>query len=234
MKRGLTVVAGALGLLLLTAVMSQAADKKVELKTDKDKVSYGIGMSIGQDFKRQGVDVNVDVMAEAIRDVLTGKTPQMSQKEVQETLAKFKQKMMAKQEAERKTQGEKNLKEGEAFLKANAKKEGVVTLPSGLQYKVIKEGTGKIPAKDSSVTVDYKGTLVDGTVFDSSFKRGQPATFKVNQVIAGWTEALQHMKEGAEYRLFIPAKLAYGERGAGPLIGPNATLIFDVTLKKVN
>ncbi len=234
MKRGLTLAAGALGVLLLTGVASQAADKKLELKTDKDRASYGIGMSIAQDFKRQGVDVDIDIMAQAFRDVLNGKEPLMTQQEVQETMVKFKQEMIAKQEATRQEQGAKNLAEGEAFLKANAKKEGVVTLPSGLQYLVLEKGTGKKPTKENSVTVDYKGTLIDGTVFDSSYDRGQPATFGVGDVIAGWTEALQLMPEGAKYRLFIPASLAYGDRGAGPVIGPNATLIFDVELKKVN
>ena len=233
MKRGLTMAAAALGILLLSGVTSFAADKKLELKTEKDKVSYGIGMSIGQDFKRQGIDVDVDILSQAIQDVLKGNTLAMSEKEFQETLNQFKQKMMAKQEAERKEQGEKNLKEGEDFLKANAKMKGVVTLPSGLQYQVIEKGTGKTPTKDSTVTVDYKGTLIDGTVFDSSYKRGKPATFKVSNVIPGWTEGLQLMQEGARYRFYIPAKLAYGERGAGPVIGPNSTLIFEVDLKKV-
>ena len=233
MKRGLTMAAAAMGILLLSGVTSFAADKKLELKTEKDKVSYGIGMSIGQDFKRQGIDVDVDILSQAIQDVLKGNTLAMSEKEFQETLNQFKQKMMAKQEAERKEQGEKNLKEGEDFLKANAKMKGVVTLPSGLQYQVLEKGTGKAPTKDSTVTVDYKGTLIDGTVFDSSYKRGKPATFKVSNVIAGWTEGLQLMQEGARYRFYIPAKLAYGERGAGPVIGPNSTLIFDVDLKKV-
>lgn len=234
MKRGLTVAAGVLGTLLLTGAVGQAAEKKLELKTEKDKVSYGIGMSIGQDFKRQGIDVDVDILAQAIRDELKGETPLMSQEEFQETLGNFKKKMMAKQEEMHKQEAEKNLKEGEEFLKANAKKEGVVTLPSGLQYLVLEKGTGKTPTKESTVTVDYKGTLIDGTVFDSSYKRGKPATFGVDKVIPGWTEALQLMKEGAKYRLFIPAKLAYGERGAGPVIGPNSTLIFDVELKKVD
>ena len=147
-------------------------------------------------------------------------------------LTKFKQRMAARQEAMRKEQGAKNLKEEEEFLQTNAKKAGVVSLPSGLQYQVLKPGNGRSPTKESTVTVDYKGTLVDGTEFDSSYKRGRPATFAVSGVISGWTEALQLMQEGAQYRLFIPAKLAYGERGAGP-IGPNATLIFEVELKKV-
>lgn len=234
MKRGFTLAAGVLGILLLTGVVGQAADKRPELKTDKDKVSYGIGLSIGQNFKRQGIDVNVDILAQAIRDELNGEKPLMTQDEVKETLVKFKQQMIAKQEAQRKAEGAKNLKEGEEFLAANAKKKGVVTLPSGLQYLVLEKGTGKKPTKESTVTVDYKGTLIDGTVFDSTYDRGKPATFEVGKVIAGWTEALQLMQEGAKYRLFIPAKLAYGERGAGPVIGPNATLIFDVELKKVH
>ena len=234
MKRGLTLAAGALGVLLLTGVASQAADKKLELKTDKDRASYGIGMSIAQDFKRQGVDVDIDIMAQSFRDVLNGKDPLMTPQQVQETMVKFKQEMVAKQETARQEQGARNLKEGEEFLKANAKKDGVVTLPSGLQYQVMEKGTGKKPTKENSVTVDYKGTLIDGTVFDSSYDRGQPATFGVGDVIAGWTEALQLMSEGAKYRLFIPAGLAYGDRGAGPMIGPNATLIFDVELKKIN
>jgi len=147
-------------------------------------------------------------------------------------LTKFKQRMAASQEAMRKAQGAKNLREGEEFLRANVKKTGVVSLPSGLQYQLLKPGFGKIPTRESTVTVDYRGTLVDGTEFDSSYKRGRPASFPVSGVIPGWTEALQLMQEGAQYRLFIPAKLAYGERGAGP-IGPNATLIFEVELKKV-
>jgi FKBP-type peptidyl-prolyl cis-trans isomerase FklB len=244
MKRGLTMAAGALGVLLLSGVTSLAADKKPELKTEKEKLSYSIGISIGtglgMTIKRQGVDVDADLLAEGFKTALKGETPIMSQEEVKTTLTNFKSKemakqkeMMAKQEAEQKKLAEKNLKEGTDFLAANAKKEGVKVLPSGLQYKIIKEGTGKTPTKESKVTVDYKGTLVDGTVFDSSYERGKPATFKVDGVIPGWTEGLQLMKEGAKYQLFIPSKLAYGENGSGP-IPPNATLIFDVELKKID
>ena len=233
MKRGMMIVTGAL-LLLLLAGSGFAADQKTELKSEKDKVSYSIGTSIGQDFKRQDIDVNVDVLSQAIRDVLEEKTPAMSQEKIQETLANFKQKMVAQQKAKQEEMAVKNAKEGKEFLAANAEKEGVVTRPSGLQYKVLEEGSGKSPTKDSTVTVDYKGTLIDGTVFDSSYQRGKSATFGVGDVIPGWTEALPLMKEGAKWRLFIPADLAYGERGAGPVIGPNATLIFDVELKKVD
>jgi FKBP-type peptidyl-prolyl cis-trans isomerase FklB len=227
-------VGGALGFLLLAGTAGWAADKKIELKEQKDRVSYSIGLSIGQDFKRQELDLDIDLLAAGIRDALGDAKPKLTQQEVQETLITFKQEMAAKQEAKRKELATKNLKEGEAFLAANAKKEGVKTLPSGLQYQVIEKGTGKSPTKENTVTVDYKGTLIDGAVFDSSYDRGQPATFGVGGVIAGWTEALQLMKEGAKWRLFIPAKLAYGEKGAGAVIGPNSTLIFDVELKKVN
>ena len=233
MQRGMNVVAGALALLLLAGGPVLAAEKKLELKDQKSRVSYGIGLSIGQDFKRQGIEVDPEILARAIMDVQTDAPLSMSKDEVQETLVKFKKELAAKQEAARKELGAKNEKEGKEFLAANAKKEGVVTLPSGLQYKILKKGTGPTPGKDSKVTVDYKGTLLDGTEFDSSYKRGEPATFGVSNVIPGWTEALQLMKEGAKWRLFIPAKLAYGERGAGAAIGPNATLIFDVELKKV-
>ncbi len=233
MKRGWMAVTGAFGVLLL-AGSSFAADKKMELKDTKDRVSYSIGLSLGENFKRDGIEVNVDALSQAIRDVLKGTTPLMNQKEVQETLVAFKQEMVAKQEVKNKELGAKNLKEGEAFLAANGKKEGVVTLPSGLQYKVLEKGAGKTPTKTDKVTVDYKGTLTDGTVFDSSYDRGEPATFGVGDVIPGWTEALQLMQEGAKWQLFIPAKLAYGERGAGQAIGPNTALVFEVVLKKIN
>ncbi len=234
MKSGWMAAGGALGILLLAGTAGLAADKKIELKDQKSRVSYSIGLSIGQDFKRQDLDLDIDVLSAGIRDALSDAKPKLSQEEIQETLVAFKQEMGARQAAKHKAMAEKNLKEGEAFLAANAKKEGVKTLASGLQYQIIEKGTGKTPTKDNSVTVDYKGTLIDGTVFDSSYDRGQPATFGVSGVIAGWTEALQLMKEGAKWRLFIPAKLAYGEKGAGAVIGPNSTLIFDVELKKVN
>jgi len=157
----------------------------------------------------------------------------MTEEEIRESLSALQKELMEKQAEKTKLMGEKNKKEGEAFLAENKKKEGVVTLPSGLQYKVIKEGTGKQPSADATVETNYRGTLIDGTEFDSSYKRGQAATFPVNGVIAGWTEALQLMKEGAKWQLFVPANLAYGERGAGNVIGPNATLIFEVELISV-
>ena len=189
-------------------------------------MSYVIGMDIGNNLKRQSIDVDPNILAKAIKDALAGQKPLLSDQEIRETMAAHQNEMKAKQEALAK----KNKEQGDAFLAGNKKKEGVKTLPSGLQYKVIKAGKGKKPKPDDSVTTNYRGTLIDGTEFDSSYKRGQPATFKVSGVIPGWTEALQLMEEGAKWQLFIPPNLAYGERGTGGVIGPNATLIFEIEL----
>ncbi|MDI7258626.1 MAG: FKBP-type peptidyl-prolyl cis-trans isomerase [Thermodesulfobacteriota bacterium] len=176
--------------------------------------------------------MNPDVLLRGVKDAISGNKPLLTEQEVGETMAAFQKEMKAKQEEMMKKTGEKNKKEGEVFLAGNKKKEGVVTLPSGLQYRVIKNGSGKKPKLTDTVTTHYKGTLIDGTEFDSSYQRGQPASFQVNGVVAGWTEALQRMEEGAKWQLFVPSQLAYGERGAGP-IGPNATLIFEVELISV-
>jgi FKBP-type peptidyl-prolyl cis-trans isomerase FklB len=233
MKKGMLATVATVAIMLM-AIGCYAADKKPEMKTLKEKVSYGIGLSIGKDFKRQDIDVDLDLLKRGIEDGLAGATPLLSSDQLKETMQAFQKEMRAKHQARNKALGEKNQKEGEAFLAANAKKEGVKTLPGGLQYKIIKKGTGKTPTVNDSVTVNYRGTLLDGTVFDSTYKRGAPATFQVNRVIPGWTEALQHMKEGAKWKLFIPPNLAYGARGAGSAIGPNAVLIFDVELIKVS
>ena len=233
MKRRLMASVGALGILLLLASVCAAAATKTELKDLKDRVSYSIGMNIGRDFKMQKLDINPDLVAQGIKDEMSGKVL-MTQEDVKKALDEFKTQMRAKNEARMKELATKNKKEGEAFLAKNKKEKGVVTLPDGLQYKIIKKGTGPSPTKDDTVTVNYRGTLVDGTEFDSSYKRGEPATFPVKGVIPGWTEALPLMKEGAKWRLFIPASLAYGERGAGNVIGPNAVLVFDVELLKVH
>ncbi|KAF0145710.1 MAG: FKBP-type peptidyl-prolyl cis-trans isomerase FklB [Nitrospirae bacterium] len=217
---------------VLIAGLAIAAEK-VEFKTQKDKVSYSIGLDIGNNLKRQSVDINPDAFAKGLKDAFAGRKPLMTEQEIRETMTAFQQEMIAKQLERSKGLGEKNKKEGEAFLAGNKKKEGVVALPSGLQYKVIKEGEGKTPKATDTVTVNYRGTLVDGTEFDSSYKRGQAADFQVGSVIAGWTEALKLMKEGAKWQLFIPAALAYGERGAGNAIGPNAVLIFEIELISV-
>jgi len=215
----------------LFAVSAFAQDKP-DLKDPKQRASYSIGANIGGNFKKQELDLDPKALAAGIADAFAGKT-QLTDAEMRETLNEFQKKAMSKMEAKQKVDGEKNVKDGEAFLAANAKKEGVKTLPSGLQYKVIKSGTGKMPKATDTVKVHYHGTLIDGTVFDSSVERGEPATFPVNGVIPGWVEALQLMKEGDKWQLVIPAKLAYGERGAGGKIGPNSVLIFDVELLSI-
>jgi FKBP-type peptidyl-prolyl cis-trans isomerase FklB len=203
------------------------AQGKLELRDQKDKESYSLGYQFGQNLKSQGVDLNLDVYTSGMRDAFGGKDPQMTLGEIRSTIASLQQRLMA---AQQKEQAAKNLVESKAFLAENGKKEGIKTLPSGLQYKVLTAGSGKTPKAEDNVTVNYKGTLINGTEFDSSYKRGQPASFQVKGVIKGWTEALQLMKEGSKWQLFIPPELGYGERGAGPLIPPNSTLIFEVEL----
>ena len=210
------------------------AGDKPEIKDEKGKINYSIGYQIGGDFKRQGIDLEPDLIVKGIQDALAESKPLMTPQEMRKTLVDLKEKIVADQRKQQEDHAQKNLAEGKAFLAKNAKKKGVKTLPSGLQYKVIEKGNGTSPKKTDSVTVDYRGTLIDGTEFDSSYKRGKPATFRVDGVIAGWTEALQLMKPGAKWQLFIPAKMAYGVRGAGPRIEPNSTLIFEVKLIKVN
>ncbi len=206
------------------------AEEAAVLKTQKDKVSYGIGMNIGKSLKKDAIDVDADLLVKGLKDSLSGEKTLLSEEEYHATLTALQKEMMEKQAEAAKALAEKNKKEGEAFLAENGKKESVVTMPSGLQYKVIKSGTGKTPKPGDTVETHYRGTLIDGTEFDSSYKRGQTATFPVDGVIPGWTEALQKMKEGDKWQLFVPSSLAYGERGAGRDIGPNITLIFEVEL----
>ncbi|MBI5098245.1 MAG: FKBP-type peptidyl-prolyl cis-trans isomerase [Nitrospirae bacterium] len=220
-----------LSIALLASVVY--AEENSVLKTQRDKVSYGIGMEIGNSLKSQSIDIDPDILARGVKDMLSGKEPLITDQEFRETMTNFKNEMMAKQMERMKEIAEKNKKEGEAFLDENKKKEGVVTLPSGLQYKVIKEGSGEMPKPTDTVTVNYRGALINGTEFDSSESHGQPATFKVNGVIPGWTEALQLMKAGSKWQLFIPSTLAYGDHGAGREIGPNSTLVFDVELLSI-
>jgi FKBP-type peptidyl-prolyl cis-trans isomerase FklB len=210
------------------------AAEGVELKTKKDKVSYAIGVNVGKGMRQQSVDIDPDIFAKGLKDAMTGAKLAMPDEEMHQVMTVFQKEMTEKQAVKMKALAEKNQKEGEAFLAANKKKEGVKTLSSGLQYKVIKEGTGKTPKSADTVTTNYRGTLIDGTEFDSSYRRGQPAKFPVNGVISGWTEALLLMKVGSTWQLFIPSNLAYGERGAGNIIGPNATLIFDIELISIN
>ena len=199
-----------------------------------DKLSYALGLGIGRQLSQMGAaDLNIDDFAQAVKDMIDGKEPQVATAEAQQIVEDFFRKQEEKQRAEaaEKYKGAKS--EGEKYLSENAKKEGVVTLPSGLQYQVLKEGHGKSPTATDKVVCHYEGMLIDGTMFDSSVQRGEPATFPLNGVIAGWTEGLQLMKEGAKYRFFIPYQLGYGERGAGASIPPFATLVFDVELIEV-
>lgn len=223
----------------VSALLLSACDKidtkggNRDLKTQRDSVSYGIGMDIGQSLKSQSFEtttLDLDKLKFGISDKLAGAKAQMSDSQMQAVLMSFQQRMMARTDSVNKVKAEENVKKGDDFLAENGKAAGVITTPSGLQYKVEKEGKGKKPDSTSMVTVHYTGTLLDGTEFDSSVKRGQPATFPVTGVIPGWTEALLMMKEGSKWKLWIPAKLGYGDTQRGPHITPNSTLVFDVEL----
>jgi len=199
-----------------------------------DKVSYALGLGIGRQLSQMGAsELNIDDFAQAIKDVIGGEKLKVSDSEAQTIVQNFFKKQEAKQRAVAAEAGKAAREAGEKYLEENAKKEGVVTLPSGLQYKVLKEGNGKKPKATDKVKCHYEGMLIDGTLFDSSIQRGEPATFPLNGVIAGWTEGLQLMAEGAKYRLFIPYQLGYGERGAGASIPPYSALVFDVELIEV-
>lgn len=205
------------------ATTGAAKPAALVLKDEKDKLSYALGLSMGTNSKENLIDVNPAVVLQGLKDGLSGKKPLMTADEMQATLTKMQADVKVKRAAA-------NLKEGSEFLAANKTKPGVVALPSGLQYKIITEGTGPKPTAEDTVVCNYRGTLIDGKEFDSSYKRGEPASFPVGRVIKGWTEALQLMPVGSKWQLFIPAELAYRDRGAGPDIGPNATLIFEVEL----
>ena len=219
------------GIILLTGICT--ADEKIDLKTEDDRVNYSVGYQIGGDFKRKEVELNPQALVQGIEDVLDGTEPLMTADEMRTTLVALKKRIMAAQR-EKSAQAAAQNTEAVAFLAENATKDGVKTLPSGLQYKVLKEGSGVMPGATDKVTVHYRGTLVDGAEFDSSYSRNKPATFGVNRVIPGWTEALLLMQEGDKWQLFIPANLGYAERGAGSKIPPNSTLIFEVELLSVN
>ena len=199
-----------------------------------DRISYALGLSMGNNFRASGInEINVQDFADGVAAVFNGLAPKMSYDEAKEEIRKYFTAMEERQKAEAEKIGQVNAEAGKAFLAENGKRVEVKTTPSGLQYEVITEGNGQQPTADDRVEVHYTGTLIDGTVFDSSVERGVPATFGVTQVIPGWVEALQLMKEGSKWRLFIPSELAYGPQGAGGLIGPNSTLIFYVELLKV-
>ncbi|PCH59785.1 MAG: hypothetical protein COC05_06120 [Gammaproteobacteria bacterium] len=226
MNRALSVLT--VSLCLVPVLALQAAD--IDLKTEKDKLSYAIGLITVQQWKQQGIEVNSDVVAAVINDIQSGKEPQLSEDEVRAALDNFQN----KQQEKAKLASEENIAEGAAFLAKNKGKDGVIETASGLQYQILEPGEGETPKATDSVTVHYRGTLLDGTEFDSSHTRGEPATFPLSGVIAGWTEGVQLVKPGGKVKLFIPAALAYGDRGAPPTIKPGATLIFDIELISIN
>jgi len=204
------------------------------LKTQKDKASYAIGLNIGKSMHKDSVDVDPNILLRGMKDGLSGAKPLLTDEEAKAAMVALQADLRKKGEEKMLVQGEANKKQGDAFLAENKTKDGVVTLPSGLQYKILKEGTGPKPTATDTVVCNYKGTLLDNTEFDSSYKRGQPATFPVSGVIKGWTEALQLMPVGSKWELFVPADLAYGARGGpGGGIGPNATLVFEVELESI-
>jgi len=215
----------------LAALIARADDKSA-FKNEKEKASYAVGVNLVNSWKHSGIDrddLDVDAIARGLKDGFSGENLRLSPDEVQAVLTKYQQDFTARQMEKRKIAGEKNKADGEKFLAENKNKPGVIILPSGLQYQVITTGAGEVPKSTDTVTVNYRGTLIDGTEFDHSAE-GQPATFGVTRVIAGWTEALQLMKTGSKWKLFIPSALAYKENGSGPKIGPNAALVFDVEL----
>lgn len=231
MKRLVTAVAlGSLVTMPLTAL----AQDKVDLDGDQAKLSYSIGATLGQGLSRDIKDLDVDAFAAAIKDVYGDDEMQMSQDEISTTLTQYQQQKVAEQKAEQKKVADENRKKSEAFLEENAKKDGVETTDSGLQYQVLESGDGKSPTADDTVRVNYEGTLPDGTVFDSSYKRGEPISFKVGQVIPGWQEALKMMHVGDTWMITVPSDLAYGPAGTGGPIGPNQALQFKVELLAIN
>lgn len=218
-----------------------AQNGSAELESLEERVSYVFGFNIGQQFKAQQIELDAEVVARAISDVYNDAEPQLSDEEMQAAMETFQQQYeekmasaQAEQQAKQEAAGAENQQAGEEFLAANAEKEGVETLPSGLQLKQIEAGEGKTPDAADTVTVHYRGRLLDGTVFDSSYERGEPVSFPLQNVIPGWTEGLQHMQEGSKYELYIPPNLGYGPGGSGPTIGPNETLIFEVELLEVS
>lgn len=210
----------------LITLFSAYATAATEIKTDEQKLSYAMGTYFAIGVTQQELDLDIPAFVQAVEDALNQKEPQISMQEMQNILTQYKEKV-AKQQSDAIAT---NQKAGDAFLTANKSKAGVTESPTGLQYKVIKEGDGEKPAPGSTVSVHYKGALVDGTVFDSSYDRGEPATLSLAQVIKGWQEALPMMKTGSKWQIYVPSKLAYGERGAGQVIGPGSTLVFDIEL----
>lgn len=235
MKRNVRLIAGLLGATALMVGCNQAEpeNEPAKLETLEEKVNYVFGTNLAENLAQGGVTIEPDAFAQALRDKRDGVEPRLSEEEMREVMQTFQEQEMARREAEQKEAAETNKQEAEAFFAENAKAEGVSQTDSGLQYKVLEEGDGAKPGADDTVTVHYRGRLLDGTEFDSSYERDQPATFALNSVIAGWTEALQLMSEGSKYELYIPSDLAYGPGGNGP-IPPNAALIFEVELLEID
>lgn len=209
--------------------------QKTDLETQKDKVSYSIGLDMGKTLKKQSIEIDPKILSKGLKHGLEKDESDflLTKEEIREVMLAFQMEMVKKQQEKNKIESEKNKSEGEKFLAENKNKPGVITLPSGLQYKVLKEGSGDKPEATSTITTHYTGKFIDGTVFDSSLERGKPETFALNKVNKGWTEGLQLMEEGAKWELYIPAGLAYGEEGVPGVIGPNATLIFEVELLSI-
>ena len=223
-----TLVLGA-----ICCASAYAATPAAPLTSDTGKLSYSMGFKTGQAMKTQSITLDTQDFTQCLQDGYQGSKPQIAEADMQTSLTAMQKQMVEKMQQKYSEVAEKNLQEGQTFLTNNAKTAGIVTLPSGLQYKVIDAGKGESPTLNDTVTVNYEGTLINGTVFDSSYKRGQPATFKVGQVIQGWQDALTHMKPGATWMLYIPSTLAYGKQGSMGAIGPNETLIFKVDLISV-
>ncbi|SFC30808.1 FKBP-type peptidyl-prolyl cis-trans isomerase FklB [Marinospirillum celere] len=201
--------------------------------TEEERIGYSLGIMVGRQLQQDVRDLDIESFSQALQDLYSGETPRLNDQEIAEVLENLQEKLMQQAELEAESSARENLARGQEFLEENATKEGVEVTESGLQYRVISQGDGEIPSSSSTVKVHYEGSLIDGTVFDSSYQRGEPVSFQVNQVIQGWQEALQLMPAGSEWELYIPAELAYGQAGAGGAIGPNETLIFKVELQEV-
>jgi len=221
-------------LICMNANVALAGTEEANLDSTKAKINYSVGYQVGGDFKRQKIEMDEAAFIQGIRDSLVDKKPAMTEQEMRTTLVELKKKVMEQQRQDSIEMAKVNQEKSQSYLAENKKKDGVETLPSGLQYRVITQGAGKSPGESDKVSVHYTGTLIDGTVFDSSHNRGKPAEFQVNQVIKGWIEALQLMKTGSKWALTIPSELAYGARGAGQKVPPNSVLLFEVELLSIN
>lgn len=233
MKRLIAVVVACLFIVPSLVMAEEKAEGVTELNSFQDKLGYSMGLDVGNYFKGIGEEINFDALLKGLEDAFKGNAPLLSTEEIASVQKEFGEKMQARQEAQMAKMKEENATTGKAFLEENSKKEGVVVTESGLQYEQLKKGDGPKPKSTDRVKVDYVGTLIDGTEFDNSIKRGEPAVFGVDQVIPGWSEALQLMEVGSKYKLVIPAELAYGDKGAPPVIEPNSVLVFEVDLLSI-